>query len=360
MLKKHPLSLSIILLLAITACGKKEEPKAPPPPKATIITVTQSASKNLEIIEETVGSLESLMDPGMGAEVAGKVVKVLAHAGQDVRKGQLMAILDPTDFDLQKREAEAEIARIEALLANQARLVERNERLVQKNFISETALDETTTQQTALQQQLEGARARLASIEHNTSKTRIYSPIDGRVEKQIVSPGDFVKQGDSLFQLIGTQRLRAHLPFPESVTAKLKPGQPVRLSTPTVPDLVFTTTIKEIKPLIGANRAADVIADVVNQAGWQGGASVNATIVLGVHKNAVVVPEASVVLRPAGDVVYVLSDNKAKQRVVKVGLRQQGLVEITEGLKAGETVAVDGAAYLTDGAEVKVQANNPK
>ncbi len=359
MLKKHYLWLTLLALL-LPACGKKEEPKAPPPPKATIITVTQSASKNLEIIEETVGSLESLMDPGMGAEVAGRVVKILAHAGQDVRKGQLIAILDPTDFDLQKREAEAEIARIEALLANQARLVERNEKLVQKNFISETALDEASTQQTALQQQLEGARARLASIEHNTSKTRIYSPIDGRVEKQIVSPGDFVKQGDSLFQLIGTQRLRAHLPFPESVTAKLKPGQPVRLSTPTVPDLVFTTTIKEIKPLIGANRAADVIADVVNQAGWQGGASVNATVVLGVHKNAVVVPEASVVLRPAGDVVYVVSGNKAKQQVVQVGLRQQGLVEITEGLKAGETVAVDGAAYLTNGAEVKVQADNPK
>lgn len=359
MLNKHYLWIPLTALL-FSACGKREEAAKPPPPKATIITVTQSAAKDLEIVEETVGSLENLMDPSMGAEVAGKVIQVLAHAGQDVRKGQLLAILDATDFDLQQREAEAEIARIEALLANQARLVERNEQLVQKNFISQTALDETTTQQTALREQLEGAKARLAGIAHNSSKTKVYSPIDGRVEKQVVSPGDFVKQGDSLFQLIGTQRLRAHLPFPESVTAKLKPGQPVRLSTPTVPDLEFTTTIKEIKPLIGANRAADVIADVVNQAGWQGGASVNATVVLGVHKNAVVAPEASVILRPAGDVVYVVSDNKAKQQVVKVGLRQQGMVEITEGLKAGETVAVDGAAYLTDGAEVKVQANNPK
>jgi hypothetical protein len=122
-----------------------------------------------------------------------------------------------------------------------------------------------------------------------------------------------------------------------------------------VPDLVFTTTIKEIKPLIGANHAADVIADVVNQAGWQGGASVNAAVVLGIHQDAVVVPEASVVLRPAGEVVYAIKGNKAQQRIVKVGLRQQGLVEILEGLKAGETVAVDGAAYLTDKAEVKVQ-----
>lgn len=356
MQNKHYLWIPLAILL-FSGCGKKDEAaKMPAPPKATIVTVTPAITRDLEIIEETVGSLENLMDPGMGAEVAGKVIQVLAHAGQDVRKGQLMAVLDATDFELQKREAEAEIARVEALLANQARLVERNEQLVQKNFISQTALDETTTQQTALYEQLEAAKARLAGIEYNSSKTKVYSPIDGRVEKQVVSPGDFVKQGDSLFQLIGTQRLRAHLPFPENVTAKLKPGQPVRLSTPTVPDRVFTTTIKEIKPLIGANRAADVIADVVNQAGWQGGASVNATVVLGVHKKAVVVPEASVVLRPAGDVVYAVDGGKVQQRVVKIGLRQQGLVEILEGLKAGETVAVDGAAYLTDGAEVKIQS----
>lgn len=355
-----PLLTLIVAALLLPACSKKEETKAPAvvaTPKATMITVTQSAAKTLEITEKTIGSLESLVDPGMGSEISGKVIRIFAHAGQDVKKGQLLAILDATDYDLQKREAAAEIARIEALLSNQGRLVERNQRLVQKNFISQNALDEATTQQTALHEQLEGAKARLASIEHNSSKTKVYSPIDGRVEKQVVSPGDFVKQGDSLFQLIGTQRLRAHLPFPESVTAELHPGQTVRLSTPTVPDLEFTTTIKEIKPLIGANRAADVIADVVNQAGWQGGASVTATVVLGEHADAVVVPEASVVLRPAGEVVYVIQDNMAAQRTVKIGLRQDGLVEITEGLKAGETVAVDGAAYLSDKASIKLQSS---
>jgi RND family efflux transporter MFP subunit len=182
------------------------------------------------------------------------------------------------------------------------------------------------------------------------------SPIDGRVEKQIVSPGDFVKQGDTLFQLIGTQHLRAHLPFPEGVAAKLHSSQTVRLVTPTAPDKVYTTTIKEIKPLIGSNnRAIDVIADVVDQEGWQGGASVNGVVVLGEHAEAVVVPEASVVLRPAGEVVYVIKDKTAGQRIVKTGLRQEGIVEIAEGLAAGETVAVDGAAYLTDKAPVNVQ-----
>jgi membrane fusion protein, multidrug efflux system len=355
----NKLCMLLALALLSPGCAKKEEEKNQgAASSATLVTVTQSQTRKLEIFEQTIGSMESLVDPGIGAEVAAKVLKVFAHAGQEVKKGQLIAILDATDYALQKREAEAEIARIEALLANQKNVVERNQRLVQKNFISQTALDDATTQQSALREQLEAARARLASIEYNSSKTQVYSPIDGKVEKQIVSPGDFVKQGDSLFQLIGTQKLRAHLPFPEGVAAKLRPGQTVRLFTPTVPDQVYTTTIKEIKPLIGSNRAMDVIADVVGQNGWQGGASVNGKVILGEHAQAVVVPEASVVLRPAGEVVYVIKDKTAAQRIVKTGLRQDGVVEITEGLGAGEIVAVDGAAYLTDKAPVNLQQSS--
>ncbi|MFM9913058.1 MAG: efflux RND transporter periplasmic adaptor subunit [Methylophilaceae bacterium] len=354
---KRPIGLlpAILAVLLFTACSKKQETVAPVAHPVALVTVTQSASKTLEITEETVGSMESLVNPGMGAEVSGKVLQVLAHAGQTVKRGQLIAVLDATDYELQKREAQAEIGRIEALLANQGRMVERNQKLVQKNFISQNALDTTTTEQNALLEQLEGARAHMATVAHNSSKTRVFSPIDGRVEKQLVSPGDFVKQGDALFELIGTQKLRAHLPFPEGVAAKLHSGQAVRLTTPTLPDKVFNSVIKEIKPLIGESRSADVIVDVINQTGWQGGASVNGTVVLGEHKDAVVVPEASVVLRPAGEVVYVIQNSLASQRIVKVGLRQEGLVEITAGLKAGETVAVDGAAYLTDKAKVKLQ-----
>lgn len=354
-MKKFILLLASFLMFS--ACAEKDTDRPQTAaPSASLITVAQAQTKKLEILEQTIGSMEGLVDPNIGAEVPARVVQVLAHAGQDVKKGQLLAVLDATDYALQKRETQAEIGRIEALLENQVRIVDRNQRLAQKNFISRNALDDASSQQDALRQQLEGARAQLASVEHNSTKTRVLSPIDGRVEKQIVSPGDFVKIGDPMFQLVGIRLLRAHLPFPENVAATLHPGQTVRLSTPTAPDEVFITTVKEIKPLIGTgNRAADVIADVVNQPRWQPGASVNGTIVLGEHEQAVVVPEASVVLRPAGEVVYAIKDNKAQQHVVKTGLRQEGMVEIIEGLVAGETVAADGAAYLTDKAPVNIQ-----
>lgn len=346
------LSLGVGLLL--TACGKQEEKPQKVAP-STIISTTTSETTSLEIREEAVGTIEGLVDPTVAAEVAARVVRVLVHPGQKVDKGDPIVLLDPTDFSLQRGEAQAEVARIQALIQNQQRIVERNQTLVEKNFISQNAVEDATTQLAALKQQLAGARSRLATVEHTGSKARVLSPLQGTVEKQIVSPGDFVNVGDPLIQIISNQRLRAHLPFPEGTAARLKPGLKVRLSTPTSPEEV-TSTIRELKPLIGeTNRSVDVIADIIDQPGWQSGASVNGTVILGEREAAVVVPEQSVVLRPAGEVVYIIKDGVAYQRKVKTGVRQSGRVEITEGLQAGEIVAVDGAAFLTDQAKVTVQ-----
>ena len=219
------------------------------------------------------------MDPTVAAEVAARVVRVLVHPGQQVKKGDPIVQLDATDFRLQRSEAQSEVARIQALLENQQRMVERNRALVERKLLSQNALEDTTTQLTALKQQLAGARSRLASIEHTGSKAQVLSPLDGTVETQIVSPGDFVNVGDPLMRIISNQRLRAHLPFPEGIAAKLQPGLKVRLSTPTSPDDV-TPKIRELKPMIGeTNRSVDVIADVMNQPGWQSGASVNGTVI---------------------------------------------------------------------------------
>ncbi len=82
-------------------------------------------------------------------------------------------------------------------------------------------------------------------------------------------------------------------------------------------------------------------------------------IVLAMHADAVVVPEQSVIRRPAGEVVYAIVDGKAAQRVVTPGERLEGLVEIVAGLAAGEQVAVEGAAYLSDGAPVRMAGTAP-
>lgn len=341
--------------LVLAACQKTEEkkPSGPPP---TLITTTLAKAGAMEITEETLGTLEAVVDPKIGAEVAGKVVKVLAGAGKAVRKGDLLAIIDDADIALQHRADEADRKRAEALLVQQERVVERQQQLVQKGFISQNAADDARAQRDALRQQFAAAGARGDQSRRNQGKARVVAPFDGVVETQIASVGDYVKVGDPLFQLVSSQKLRAHLPFPESAAPRLKKGQAVILTSPQRPGSAFRGSVSEIKPSVSeSGRALNVLVNIDNTEGFRPGGTVNAAVVVAAREDAVLVPEQSVVLRPAGKVVYAIQEGKAIQHVVEVGAKRAGMVEIIKGLPAGATVALDGAGFLTNNASVSVQ-----
>jgi len=347
------------ILLVLVACAEKPAEKKGPPP--TLITVTQARAMTLEISEQTLGSVEAVNDPKIAAEVAGKLVEIRVRAGQAVKKGELLARMDPADADNQAASDRGEIARLEALLAQQERVVARQGELVQKHFISRNALDDATAQRDALKSQLAAARARGGLSAANVNKTRLVAPFDGVIEEQLVAVGDYVKLGDPLFRLVSNTRLRAHLPFPEGALPRLKAGQPVRLSSPLQPDQTIEGVIEDIRPTVSeGNRAVTAIARIDVPGALRGGGSVNAAVITGRKENAVVVPEQSVVLRPAGKVVYVIAEGKAMQRVVEVGGKQNGLMEIVKGVQDQESVALDGAGFLTHGAAVTVKESTPK
>lgn len=355
-------SLFLVLLLPLLfACGKpaQDKPRAGPPPAQ--ITVTQVIPGDFEVVEETLGTLEVLADPKVGAEVAGRVTKVLARTGTVVKVGQVMAVIDPGDVALQHRADEAEVRRLEALAAQQGRLLERQQALVAKGFLSKNAGDDIAAQRAAVVAQLDAARARADSSRRNLGKTQVRAPIDGVVEIQIVAPGDYVKVGDPLFQLVAPGKLRAHLPFPESAANRLRKGMAVRLTSPSAPGRVYTSRIHDIRPgIIEGSRSLDVLADIDNDGTLRGGGTVNGAVSVATKASALTVPEQSVVLRPAGKVVYIIEAGggeqaKARQKVIKAGAKRGGRVEVLEGLAGGETVALDGAGFLTDNAAVAIK-----
>jgi RND family efflux transporter MFP subunit len=364
MLQTKSLLLIALLSTALLGCGtKKSDPDQAEGkkngPKPTLVSITHVKKQAVDITEQSVGSLEGLTNPTVSSEVAAKVIRIHVNTGQAVKQGQLIATLDATDLSLQALEAQAEVARIEALLANQNKIVERNQVLVSKKFISQNALDNDSSQQAALKEQWAGAKARLDSVKHNSSKTKVYAPAAGKIEKKLIDDGEFLRVGDPIVLIVSSQLLRAHLPFPEQIGAKLKPGLKVRLSTPTSSQSV-DAVIHELKPMITeGSRSVDVIADVTNAPGWQAGASVDGTVVLGTQADSLMVPEQSVVLRPAGEVVYLARGNKAYQAIVKTGVRQNGLVEILQGLNENDAVVVDGAGFLTDQALIKLAVPSP-
>jgi RND family efflux transporter MFP subunit len=341
-------------LLLLTGCSEKPVEKKGAPP--VLVTITEARNLPLEISERTLGTLEALNDPKISAEFAGKISKIEVRAGESVKNGQLLAQIDPTDAKHQATADHGEIARLSALLEQQDRLLARQTELVEKGFISTHALGEVTAQRDALKSQLATARAKSGLSSNNVGKTRIVAPFAGVIEERLVAQGDYVKLGDPLFRLISNTRLRAHLPFPESAAPRLKVGMPVKISSPLIPEVAIDGTVEDIRPSISqGNRTIDVIARFDNPGDLKSGGSVDAAVITGQKEQAVLVPEQAVVLRPAGKVVYLISEGKAKQQIIEAGSKQRGMIEITKGLNGGETLALDGAGFLSDGATVNIK-----
>jgi len=322
--------------------------------QAVLISTALVQPRSLEIYEEVIGTLENVIDPTVGAEVAGRVTRVLGFTGKKVTKGELIAEIDSADFEIQSRGDKAEIGRLTALLEQQDRVLDRQRKLVAQGFISQSAVDDALAQRNALREQLTAARARAEATGRSLTKSRVVAPIDGEIETQIVATGDYVKLGDPLFKLVGMQELRAHLFLPEAAATRIRTGLKVVLVPPAAPNQPLEAKIDEIKPTLGVNnRQLDAIVKFRGDGTlFRGGGTVNARIVTQTLEGALMVPEQSVVLRPAGKVVYVVQEGAARQRVVETGLRQDGLQEIVKGLSAGDLVAADGAGFLTDGAAV--------
>ncbi len=323
---------------------------------AVLVTAFTVQPRALEIYEDVVASLENVVDPTIGAEVAGRVTRVAGFTGKKVTRGEVLAEIDAADFEIQSRADRADIARLTGLLEQQERVVERQQKLVAQGFISKNAADDALAQRNALRETLAAAKARAEATGRSLTKSRVVAPIDGEIETQIVAAGDYVKVGDPLFRLVGVQQMRAHLLLPEAAGARIRPGLKVVLSPPAAPERVIEARIDEIKPTVGTNnRALDAIVKFRGDGSlFRGGGTVNARIVIERREGALMVPEQSVVLRPSGKVVYTLEEGVARQRVVQTGLRQDGLQEITQGLQAGDTIVVDGAGFLTDGAAVTI------
>ena len=340
----HLTAFCLCTTLALPGCAKKPEEQKKGPP-AAVITVTQAQIRTMQILEQSVGEADSSSAPKVGAEVAGRIIKVNVDIGDQVKKNQVLAEIDPTDYS-------ADAKRLEAQAVSQGKLTERYRELAKKGFISPSALESHAAQDVA-------ARELYTRGAKNLSRTRIVSPVDGKVDSRFVSAGDWIDLGKPAFQLSSSENLRIRLPFPEGAAPRIKVGQTVTLSTPTAPGAGVSGKIEQIlQTVVSSNRAFDAVVEVRNPGGWKPGASVNGAVIVEEHEQAIVVPEISVVLRPAGKVVYVIANGKAVQHIVTTGVTQNGQVEILQGLGEGETVAMDGAGFLTDQAAVSVKETN--
>ena len=354
--RMHAAGLAALLALAALPGCDSEAPAAEASARdATPVTAETVSQQRVEEMQRSVARLEAPASPGVAAETAGRVVAIHADAGTRVRSGDVLAELDGEVQGNNLRAVRANVERLQVLLENQHRTVARLQDLIEQGLTSESSLDDAVAQQAALKAQLDEARARLADAERNQQQTRVRSPVDGVVQTRRISVGDFVSVGQPLFDVVAAARLRAIAPYPETSADALAVGQTAYVAPVRAPGERIVAAVTELRPGIGPlSRSVDVIIEFENSGDWRPGGSVTVDVVTDAREDSLTVPAESVVRRPAGTVVYVVEDGRARERTVETGVQSGHWIEITSGLQAGERVIVSGAGFMTDGAPVQV------
>ncbi len=347
----------LVFSLSLSACNGEDESdtNSTANVRAVLISTSQAEVTDLPIWLTTVGVVHSQSTPTLAAEIEGRITMVAVDTGDEIEQGQLLAETDTSTLVLQRQAAQAGIDRLKINISTGERRVARIETLSSKNMSSQTQLDDARELLETYKADYKAAGAQLAIVNDSLAKSRIIAPVSGVIQQRMISAGDFVKRGDPLFEITRPNLLQARLPFPEALALQIKIGQPAKIYSPLTPGEFVSGEITELQPSVGlGSRAVLAIINLPDPGKLRPRATLSGKVLIETRQQAVLVPNISIVRRPAGNVVYVINNGTAEARVVETGINEGGLVEILSGVEGNETIATDGAAFLTDGAAVKV------
>jgi membrane fusion protein (multidrug efflux system) len=286
------------------------------------------------------GRIEAMQAVELRPDAEGRIVALLFREGQPVAAGTPLVRIDD-----ELLRAQAERARADRDLARQQ--LERVRRLHADNATTPAELERAEAA-------ARGAEAALALLELQIERTTVRAPFAGVVGQRFVSTGDYVTSATRLLTLQTTDPQRAVIEVPERHAAQLRGGQTVEFTVAAQPGRVFNAQVEFIDPVVqGASRTIVVKARAPNRGGLlKPGMFIEARLATATRANAVVVPEDAVQPLRTANVVWAVVDGKASRRVVELGARSQGIVEIVSGVAAGDVVVVGGLERMAEGMPV--------
>jgi membrane fusion protein (multidrug efflux system) len=366
--------LVVLLILLAAGCGQSQaqdpKKKAQGDLKPLPVTVARVETRSVQRTVETVGSLLAWEESQVKAEVAGSVEKLSADLGDRVQVGQVLATLDSREPSFQLEQAEASLrmareneARMRAEQEEAKANIERAEELYRRELISAQERDRWRTQHRVMQALSQSSAAEIQRMEAVLGVARkklhdatIRAPISGAVAKRHVNVGEFIKDGTVLFTLVVADPLKYSGTVPERYAPDLRIGQPLQLTVEAYPGRTFAGQVTRVAPAVDVQtRTLSLEARLPNPDGrLRPGFFSKGVVLTRKDEAATFVPADAVTYFVGISKVFVVSDGKAQERVVKPGARQGGWVEIPEGIKPGETVATSNLAQLFTGAPVSV------
>ncbi|MGH7997342.1 MAG: efflux RND transporter periplasmic adaptor subunit [Opitutaceae bacterium] len=337
-----------------------------PPPPAVPITLTTAKAEDVDVTLDAIGRVTPVATVALTSRVAGVLTKVDYKEGQSVKRNELLAVIDPRPYQAAVMQAQGQLARDQALLANAHLDLNRYRNAYLKHAIPEqqVATQEATVREYEGIAQLDQGALDAAQV--NLGYTRIVSPIDGRVGLRNIDPGNIV-QADGAQALVTITQLHpitviftlSQDDLPQ-VAAGMRGGTALRVEAfdrvakRPIAEGTLLTIDNEVDPATGTFRLKGVFPNQ-DEALWPG-AFVNIRLVTRVERNAVTVPARAVQDGPNGSYLFVVDPNlTVAMRAVRVGQVGDGVAVIAAGLAAGEKVVLDGQYRLEPGSRVTIE-----
>jgi len=339
--------------------------------ESMIYETAQIERRDISSYVTAIGTVSAVTTVEVGTQVSGTIKEIYVDYNSTVKKGQMIALIDPTTFEAQVEQAKANLMhakaalqKAKATLEDAQRNLNRQKLLWDRDLIARSELDAAQTNYdlalagvSEAEANVYQAQAALKKAETDLGYTRIYSPVDGIVVSRDVDAGQTVAasfQTPTLFTIAqDLTKMQIETNVDEADIGEVKEGLSVTFTVDAYPEAVFSGTIKQVRiasSVVENVVTYPVIIDVANpDLMLKPGMTANVTIITDKKEGVLAVPSAALRYRPSdysgdtlrGKVIWVLEDGKPLPKEVKLGITDGAYVEILQGdLNEGQLVVI--------------------
>ena len=362
---KATLILAAVLALstALSGCGRADAQGGPP--MAPPVSVAPTVQRSVQTHDEFTGRLEATETVDIRPRVGGTLDAVHFKAGDEVKRGQLLFTIDARAYNAELARAQAQLASARTALGLAASEQARAQKLLAQRAISQQEADALTASAANSQSTVKAAEAAVATARLNVDYSQIRAPIAGKTSRNNISVGNLVAVGDPvLTTLVSQDKVYAYFDVSEQTYLRLAPA----LNGKTKPSVhmglsnesgfahsgVIDFFDNRLNPATASVRARAVFDNSKRQ--FTPGLLAKLKLSSGEPVGAVMTPEKAIGTDQNKRFVWVLGADKMPQfREVKLGALEGGMRVITEGLKAGELVVVNGLQRVRPGAPLNAE-----
>jgi membrane fusion protein (multidrug efflux system) len=337
----------------------EEQPAVSRQRPEVLVSAAQVKAMNLQETVVGVGTLEASAEVEISPEISGRIKAIRFEEGAAVEEGTVLFELDEDRLQHQRTARQAAVRAAEVAVDNARSIFERRLQLQAREVLTEEAVEEAEANLNGALAEKDRLEAELSLIERELQDTKILAPMTGVISHHEVDRGAHVGVGQALASFYQIDPLEMNFWLPERHLGRVRQGQPVAVTVAAYPDREFEGLAEFISPAVDPSTRQFLVKAVIpnGERDLTPGMFAVATVTVGERLNRPVLPEESLVATRRGYMVFVIEDGVAVSREVVTGLRQEGWVEIVEGLAVGELVVREGHLRLSGGETVRIESD---